>query len=461
MLQGNIKKYKIIVVIGDFILLNLSYLLSFLTIAGAHQFDSFDFSLIYIINFSWLLFVFEKSMYKITNVTTLIHVFSSFFRTLFFHAIFTFVSVSVLYKFGFDKTILFINYLYFIFLFILWRTIFVYSIKRLYKFGVKYRNTVIIGLNPNSFQLMRHLKSSFYLGYNFLGFFDDNYVPIKNKNLFLGKICMLEKYCKENKVDDIFYTLSLDNKENISAIMKLCDQNFMRLKLVPDFSGFLNKKVEIKFYNKIPILTLHKEPLENPVNRIIKRFFDIIFSSLVILIVFPLIFPIIALIIKLTSRGPVFYKQKRAGRNYKVFIIWKFRSMTLGNNKEYIQAKKEDARVTKIGKFIRKTSIDELPQFLNVLMGDMSVVGPRPHPLKLDEEYKMLVDQYMIRNWVKPGITGFAQVKGFRGETESKWKMHKRVQYDIWYIENYTFFLDMYIIVNTILNIFKGEKNAY
>ncbi|OFX67447.1 MAG: hypothetical protein A2X12_11410 [Bacteroidetes bacterium GWE2_29_8] len=235
----------------------------------------------------------------------------------------------------------------------------------------------------------------------------------------------------------------------------------MRLKLVPDFSGFLNKKVEIKFYNKIPILTLHKEPLENPVNRIIKRFFDIIFSSLVILIVFPLIFPIIALIIKLTSRGPVFYKQKRAGRNYKVFIIWKFRSMTLGNNKEYIQAKKEDARVTKIGKFIRKTSIDELPQFLNVLMGDMSVVGPRPHPLKLDEEYKMLVDQYMIRNWVKPGITGFAQVKGFRGETESKWKMHKRVQYDIWYIENYTFFLDMYIIVNTILNIFKGEKNAY
>ena len=196
-------------------------------------------------------------------------------------------------------------------------------------------------------------------------------------------------------------------------------------------------------------------------NRMYKRIFDILFSLSVILLIVPIVFPIIALIIKLTSKGPIFFKQLRSGVNNKDFICYKFRSMALNKDADEIQATRNDMRITMIGKFIRKTNIDEFPQFFNVLFGDMSIVGPRPHMIKHTAEYSKLIEDYMVRQLVKPGITGAAQVYGFRGETKTTEDMKDRVEYDIWYLENWSLLLDIKLIFLTSWNMIKGQKEAF
>ncbi|MCL4127850.1 UNVERIFIED_CONTAM: hypothetical protein GTU68_019698 [Idotea baltica] len=192
-----------------------------------------------------------------------------------------------------------------------------------------------------------------------------------------------------------------------------------------------------------------------------KRSFDLIFASLVILLVFPILYPIVAIFIKLESSGPVIFKQLRTGINKREFWCYKFRTMELNLSADTEQAKKDDARVTKFGRFLRKTSLDEFPQFINVMKGEMSVVGPRPHMIKHTDEYSRIIDKYLFRHFVAPGITGHAQVNGFRGEITKTSKLKKRIQYDAWYIENWSLFLDIKIILKTTWNLLKGEDNAY
>ncbi|HOA39779.1 MAG TPA: exopolysaccharide biosynthesis polyprenyl glycosylphosphotransferase, partial [Flavihumibacter sp.] len=240
-----------------------------------------------------------------------------------------------------------------------------------------------------------------------------------------------------------------------------------RIRIIPHYERFGGSgKVHVGTLGSLPIITLRSLPLDLSDNKLYKRVFDIVFSALIITLVLSWLIPIVALIIKLTSKGPVFFKQERWGLNNKPIICYKFRSMRvdskdLDEDGKYQQATKDDPRVTGIGKFIRKTNIDELPQFINVLLGSMSVVGPRPHPVPLNMLSKDIIDNYMLRHWVKPGITGWAQVNGYRGETEQSHLMKKRVEFDVWYIENWTFWLDLQIIVQTLVNMVKGEKNAY
>ncbi len=163
----------------------------------------------------------------------------------------------------------------------------------------------------------------------------------------------------------------------------------------------------------------------------------------------------------MTSPGPVFFKQKRTGYLGRDFYCWKFRTMHVNRDADARQATRNDNRVTKFGHFLRHTSIDELPQFINVWLGDMSVVGPRPHMLKHTDDYRKIIKRYMVRHFIKPGITGWAQIKGFRGQTEEVWQMEKRVENDVWYIEHWSFLLDLKIVFLTIINVFKGEDNAY
>ena len=210
----------------------------------------------------------------------------------------------------------------------------------------------------------------------------------------------------------------------------------------------------------MPLLTVRRNPLKKRFNRGLKRGFDIVFSS-VFLCFYPLIYLPIAITIKLTSPGPVYFKQKRTGYRGEDFWCYKFRTMHVNRDADNVQATRNDSRKTRFGDFLRRTSLDELPQFINVFKGDMSVVGPRPHMLRHTEEYTQLVDQYMVRHLVKPGITGWAQVNGYRGLTDEVWKMAKRVEYDVWYIENWSFALDMKIIVRTVLNAIHGEDNAF
>ena len=239
------------------------------------------------------------------------------------------------------------------------------------------------------------------------------------------------------------------------------DNNLKTLKFIPDNKNIFSKKLKFEYYDYVPILSLRDIPLHNPINALLKRTFDVVFSLLVIFGLLIWIAPILAILIRLESKGPVFFIQRRTGVDNREFQCYKFRSMAMNNSADERQAGKNDMRVTKIGKFIRNTSIDELPQFYNVLFGHMSVVGPRPHMLKHTDEYANRVDKYMLRHFVKPGITGLAQIRGYRGEIEKDSDILNRIKFDIFYIENWSFFLDLKIIVQTMLNAVSGEEKAY
>jgi putative colanic acid biosynthesis UDP-glucose lipid carrier transferase len=223
----------------------------------------------------------------------------------------------------------------------------------------------------------------------------------------------------------------------------------------------LNQDLKRDFYGLVPVLEFRTIPLDDSINLVIKRIFDILFSIMVILFVMSWLTPILAFLIKIESKGPIFFKQLRNGYNYKSFNCIKFRSMIINDKADLIQVSKEDERITRIGRFMRKTSIDELPQFLNVLVGDMSVVGPRPHMLSHTDLYANKVDKFMVRHFVKPGITGLAQISGFRGEVESDKDIIGRVKFDIFYIENWSLFLDIKIIIKTIIRAIQGDEKAY
>ncbi len=264
------------------------------------------------------------------------------------------------------------------------------------------------------------------------------------------------------RVQDIFCSLSTgENRQVVRELIHFCDNNLVRFMIVPYIYNFMKRRLEIQMFNNVPVMSMHTEPLRRPFNRFIKRSFDILVSGLFLCTVFPIVYIIVGLAIKITSPGPIFFKQKRNGIDGKEFYCYKFRSMKVNKDSDTVQATKDDPRKTKLGNFLRKSNIDELPQFINVFKGDMSLVGPRPHMLKHTEEYSELIDKYMLRHLVKPGITGWAQVTGFRGETKELEQMEGRVRQDIWYMENWSFLLDLRIMIKTVTNMLGGEKNAY
>lgn len=244
-------------------------------------------------------------------------------------------------------------------------------------------------------------------------------------------------------------------------MMREADQACIHFRLIPDLSYFIKKTVHIDYFRDIPVLSVRKEPLADAGNRIQKRFFDVLISLPVVLLILSWLVPLVGLLIWLESPGPIFFKQPRTGKGKITFNCIKFRSMKMNTDANSRQASKDDDRFTHIGKFLRRTSLDEFPQFWNVLLGDMSVVGPRPHMLQHTDYYSSVIDKYMIRQFLKPGITGWAQVNGFRGETKTLEKMQGRVQFDIWYIENWSIWLDIKIIFMTVFNTLKGDKNAF
>ena len=259
----------------------------------------------------------------------------------------------------------------------------------------------------------------------------------------------------------LFCGLSSSYSEIISNIITYCENHFIHFFHVPSVRNYLKRRMFFEMMGNVPILSIRQEPLAQPENRLIKRTFDVACSLLFLCTLFPFIYLIVGAAIKLSSPGPVFFKQKRSGLNGREFWCYKFRSMRVNAQSDTLQATLHDPRKTRVGNFLRKSNLDELPQFINVLRGDMSIVGPRPHMLKHTEEYSKLISRYMVRHLVKPGITGWAQVNGFRGETKELWQMEGRVRMDIWYIEHWTFLLDIFILFKTVYNAVKGDKEAY
>jgi putative colanic acid biosynthesis UDP-glucose lipid carrier transferase len=268
----------------------------------------------------------------------------------------------------------------------------------------------------------------------------------------------LTKISSKYNITELYIPVSSYSEETIEEISSYCENSFIRLRLIFDWNKLGSKKINVKQLSQTTVLYIAATPLDDPYNALVKRTFDVVFSLLATLFIFSWLFPIIAIAVKLSSKGPVFFKQKRSGLNNYQFNCYKFRSMRINQDADMKQATQDDPRITKVGHFLRKTSLDELPQFINVISGNMSIIGPRPHMLKHTEIYSELIGNFMERHAIKPGITGLAQIKGYRGEIDDFSLLQNRVRFDRFYVNNWTLFFDIRIVARTFLSIFKDHR---
>jgi len=461
-MKGYSKYFWFIHFIGDILCINIAFILMYYL-----KFDSFDFSdkyrfLIIIFNANWILVALMLKLYELNRIMRLDKVLFNLFKAFGFNILVITAVLFSLKQSQFSREHLYATYLILFGLIMFWRYLSIKLIRLYRKSGYNYRRVVIVGGGEVAQQLNDYFNSDDVLGVRLLGVFTDSDLSFGIKDsVKTGTLDSLEQFALKNDIDEIFYTMPLTYTKKIKGLVDFCDKYMIRFKVVPDFRGFIFKRVNIDFFNDVPVITLREEPLTDFINRFTKRVFDLIFSLLTVVFVLSWLYPIIAVLIKLSSKGPVLFKQSRSGVNNEEFLCYKFRSMTMSEEADTKQATKGDVRITKIGAFLRKSSLDEFPQFFNVLMGDMSIVGPRPHMLKHTEEYSELIQKYMVRQLVKPGITGAAQVKGYRGETKELEDMEGRVRLDVWYIENWSLSLDINIIFYTVWNVFKGDEKAY
>ena len=362
-----------------------------------------------------------------------------------------------------DKLATFITlyYLASLLIFSLWRVLVRIMVKSYRRRGYNAKNIIIVGAGKNGMELFQVIKTDLSYGFHVLGFFDDNTILKDVLPNYLGPISEIEAYVESHDVDEIYCTIPGTNSEKISALLNFAEKNMIRFYIIPEFFRDIKKSMAFEIMETIPLLTIRTEPLQSPTNRTLKRCFDIFFSIAVMIMVYPFLYLIAGLLIKISSKGPILFKQKRTGLYGREFECYKFRTMHVNQEADSLQASKGDPRTTFIGSFLRRTNLDEFPQFINVLKGEMSVVGPRPHMLIHTAQYSILIDKYMVRHLIKPGITGWAQITGYRGETRTLEQMEGRVKRDVWYLENWSFFLDLKIIVVTIIQMFKGDSNAY
>ena len=324
---------------------------------------------------------------------------------------------------------------------------------------------LIIGTGELGRNFYAQFSSYSNLDYEISGFADKSTGTVDNK-LYLGKTEDLEKIIKEHAIDEVVLALEINEITSYPQIISVCNNAAVRVHILPDYLQYMTKNISISAFDDFPIITLRSIQLDQFHWKFIKRAFDIIFSSLVLILIGSWLFLLIALIQKLTSKGPVFYIQDRVGRKNEIFKCYKFRTMTVDPNREleFNPTLKNTSNITPLGNFLRKTNLDEMPQFINVFIGNMSVVGPRPHAIQFDKKYSEFVEEIRLRHIVKPGITGWAQVHGLRGdsldEEENKIRTRDRINHDIWYIENWSIGLDIQIIFLTFFQIIKGKAKG-
>lgn len=349
-----------------------------------------------------------------------------------------------------------------------WHLCITYATRILRKRGRNTSSMIFVGADRNNMHIMHHvLREKDYSGYRIIGAFSSDFpenIPsgIKHLGGATDAITYLEKH--PSCADELYCSLSPkdpDEKKVIDQLVYLCEQQLITFYYVPNMDGYVKRRLAYDEFGGRSILKLHDEPLSLAQNQIIKRAFDLVVSGLFLITVFPLLLITVGLGVKLSSPGPIFFKQKRTGYNGKSFDCYKFRSMRVSADADTKQATADDPRKTKFGDFIRRTSLDEFPQFINVFLGDMSLVGPRPHMEYHTEKYSELISDYMVRHLVRPGITGWAQVNGCRGETKTVEEMADRVEHDIWYLEHWTMMLDIEILFKTVKQILGGDKQAY
>jgi putative colanic acid biosynthesis UDP-glucose lipid carrier transferase len=408
----------------------------------------------FFVSFAWIILAYSTRFYEVYRYTKVFEIFGKIIKQKVLFLILNFAYIGYFSKYS--DTALVIKFIFLSLLLISFAKLFIYYFLRKYRvvFGGNFRRVVIAGSGKSVEQLAVFFNDNLDYGYKLIKIFD----------LSVNKKQQMEEcfeFVKEHRIDEIYCSLSDLTNNDINKFIDFTDNNLKILKFLPDNKEVLSRNLTFDYYDYIPIISLRNIPLDETANKIIKRIFDIVFSLIIILFVLSWLTLILAILIKLESKGPIFFKQKRNGLNYHEFKCFKFRSMSINEIADLYQVSKNDPRITRIGKFIRKTSIDELPQFFNVFIGDMSVVGPRPHMVSHTEMYARKIDKFMVRHFIKPGITGLAQTKGFRGEVETDKDIIYRVKYDIFYLENWSLLLDIKIIFQTIFNALKGEDKAY
>lgn len=387
---------------------------------------------------------FSGQAWRITIRTLVYLIISLVFTTLFINSPFLTISKLLISVLIFYLLTLIIYYI-------------INKISRVLKFKEAYRKkSLIIGTDMTAKLLGSILTNNKVLGYQFLGYVSTKEKINENNKNEIGIIKKLPEIIDQLKIQELFVTFSVfEDQSGLKELLKLSINKGVRIKLVPKRESFFNFKNQASI-SSLRVIDPFEFPLDNFWLRLQKRIFDIIFSGLVIVFILSWLIPILGLIIKINSKGPIFFVQKRTGLSNRTFNCLKFRTMRLNNERDLIQATKRDVRVTSIGKLMRRSNIDELPQFLNVFVGNMSVVGPRPHMLAHTNFYSKSIVDYKSRHYIKPGITGWAQINSFRGETDKLWKMKKRVEYDLQYIENWSLLKDIKIIITTVF-----DKKSY
>ncbi|MCA1751849.1 MAG: undecaprenyl-phosphate glucose phosphotransferase [Cryomorphaceae bacterium] len=454
---------KLIYLVIDLVMLNLAFAIGFF-----FRFSTFGnllrsdyLTLFLFINFMWLLGA-KIGDYSLDNRRRkTIAIYWDFVKAIFFNLLLTLAFISLIQG-KYSETFVLRFYLLFFVLGGLSRILFNSYLKMYRKRGYNFRRMVVVGVNPFSIDFVNELIQHPEYGYKFLGFFGYN-SKVAEENIRVRKFDKIHKFLLEYEIDEVYIALPSDPDYHIKELIKFCHLNYIKINFLNEFIHLLNKKtiqVNMDYNGPTPIVSVAKEPLEVSANKVMKRTFDLVFSLFVVVFILSWLVPVVALLIKLSSRGPVFFKQKRTGLDGHTFYCYKFRTMRVNAVADEQQATEGDGRITKVGKFLRRFNIDEFPQFVNVLKGDMSVVGPRPHMLSHTRIYSKLISPFMVRHWVKPGITGLAQAKGYRGETTEVRQMYQRVRMDVFYIQNWSFTFDIKIVLMTIWNMITIQKTG-
>jgi putative colanic acid biosysnthesis UDP-glucose lipid carrier transferase len=404
----------------------------------------------------WLLVTLSRKDYKLGRTTNYSHTLKQLFGSvLWFVAV-----ISVLWvlfqTYHLSRLYLLISIQMMLILLSFYRVAVHIALKQYRIKGGNYRNAVILGKGGPSNKLAQMFRYRRDFGINFLGYFDDSYSCMETK----GTIENFFQEAELMELDLIYINENLE-ADKIKKIIDFADDNCIKVKIIPDKGLQLEKNLSFSKYGDFLVINVNDIPLDHMLNRFGKRAFDIIFSSLVVVFILSWLIPLVGLLIKLESKGPIFFVQERNGENNRVFRCLKFRSMTPNDYADTHQAVKNDPRVTRIGSFLRNTSLDEMPQFINVLFGEMSIVGPRPHTVPMNKTFKQTIEKYNSRHKIKPGITGLAQVKGYRGEIEMPYQIRSRVKLDYFYIQNWTMLLDFSIVVKTVHELLFNRDNAY
>lgn len=464
------KKSLIFFNIGsDLFFLNISFISASILFVSLNYIFEELFPMLILLNIGWVFFAKQNNIYDEYRSRNFSYQFIGIIKAVSYFSLFAIVLLFL----SKIQTISRLFLLVFIGNFLLTIMLKSYFLKKTLDYfrkkGKNVRTLLIIGAGELGINFSKMIEGHPSFGYNLIGFLDDEKKAILDGK-YLGKVDSLGLVLSLNeKIDDVIVALPNSVSGRFSNFTKICDNHAVRIRFIPDYFSFLPENYEISSFGSFPIISLRNEPLEEIQWRVAKRIIDILGSTVGFLLIFTWLLPLIYIIQKITSPGPLFFIQDRVGKRNQIIKVFKFRTMHIASckndDKDVVVAKKEDVRITKLGKILRKTNIDELPQLINVFLGNMSLVGPRPHAISYNNMYAEFVDIIKIRHKVKPGITGWAQTHGLRGDVPNKEENEKRAQlrikHDIWYVENWTFWLDIQIMATTIWNMIKGDPNAY